>query len=235
MDTHYHSLLRMGEVDLGRITQSIHMRYAKYFNQSHQESGNLFQQRPGIKIILDDAYLLQIVPYIHQNAVDAGIVDRATEYRWHSDGRYRGTGAVYDWTSWKFPPGFNGENRRRVYQERMQESVDPGCWEGGKAFIGREETWESLDRRKRGRKGEVTRERRGRPTLESLAKEVAVEADMKVEELQAPGRERERSKIRQRAMVKMYEAGYGPTEIGRFFNRSKSAVTYAVKKSRGDF
>lgn len=60
MDTHYHSLIRMGEVDLGRIFQTVHMRYAQYFNQTHDEQGNLFHRRPGMKIVLNDDYLYSL-------------------------------------------------------------------------------------------------------------------------------------------------------------------------------
>lgn len=230
MDTHYHSLIRMGEVDLGRIFQTVHMRYAQYFNQTHDEQGNLFHRRPGMKIVLNDDYLLQLVPYIHQNPILAGMVDQPQDYPWHSDGRYRGTESVYDWTAWQFAPGFTGEDRVRVYRERMNETVNPEEWEGGEVYIGSEESWESLERRSEKRSDRKRGERRGRPSMESLAEEIAEKAGMTVEELQAPGRGRERSRVRQNAMVEMYREGYGPTEIGRFFNRSKSAVTYAVQK-----
>lgn len=235
MGTHYHVLIEMGEVDLGRITQTVHMRYAKYFNRSRDERGNLFQQRPGIKIILEDVYLLQVVPYIHRNPIEAGLVEDPRDYPWHSDGRYRGTESVYDWKAWKFPPGFSGGDRVKVYRERMNESSNPEEWEGSDVYIGSEASWESLERRSEERTGGTLRERRGRPPMEKLARSAASEAGMTVEELQAPGRSKDQSRVRQKAMVAMYEAGYGPTEIGRFFNRTKSAVTYAVKKARGDF
>lgn len=235
MDTHYHALMKMGEVDLGRITQTVHMRYAKYFNRSRDEHGNLFQQRPGIKIILEAPYLLQVIPYIHRNPLEAGLVEHPREYPWHSDGRYRGTETVYDWKTWEFPPGFSGEDRVQVYRERMNEPSNPDGWEGGEVYIGSEESWESLERRCEERSGEAVRERRGRRSMDELAEAAADEAGVTIEELKAPGRGKARSEARQNAMVMMYEAGYGPTEIGRYFNRTKSAVTYAVKKARGDF
>ena len=65
MTNHVHLLIRMGQTDLGKIFKAVHMKYAKYFNLKRKTKGHVFQGRPGMKIILDDSYLLQVVGYIH--------------------------------------------------------------------------------------------------------------------------------------------------------------------------
>jgi len=40
------------------------------------------------------------------------------------------------------------------------------------------------------------------------------------------------ARLRQRAMVEIYQGGYEPKEIGDFFGRNKGTVVHAVKKSQ---
>ena len=233
MDTHYHALIRMGPVDLDQALQSLHMTFAKEKNKAHGTRGQWFEDRPGADIVLNDTYLLQLVPYIHLNPVHAGIVSAASEYRWSSDGLYRtGSWEGPDLKSWGFPPNFLGKDRVRVYQQRLGEPVDP--WPEGEVYVGTTEEWENLERRQDERTGGKYQERRDRPTKEEIARACAKNHDTSVEAMKNSGRKEPALSARQEAMVKMYEAGYGPTEIGRFFNRSKGTVWHAVKTRNVD-
>ena len=228
LTNHYHLLARMGPVPFGRIFQTVHMKYARYFNSVHAGDGNLFKDRPGMKIVLDDSYLLQLVPYIHQNATEAGLSDNPEDYQWHSDRYYRSQSPNIDLRSWQFPSHFCGSDRTELYAELMGEEVSED-WEGGDNYIGSKSEWKSLSRREEGREGEAYRDTRGRRSKEQIANDVVRGTQWTVEDLKSPSRDRERSALRQEAMVKMYEEGYGQSEIGRFFNRSKGAVSYAIK------
>ncbi len=75
MDTHYHALVKMGSVRLDRALNSLHMSQAKHLNHERDRRGSVFEKHPGTDVILDDAYRLQLVPYIHNNPVEAGIVN----------------------------------------------------------------------------------------------------------------------------------------------------------------
>ncbi len=70
MDTHYHALVRMGPVSLDRALQGLHTAYAKYVNPRRNREGALFRREPGADIVLEDSYLLQLVPYLHFNPVE---------------------------------------------------------------------------------------------------------------------------------------------------------------------
>lgn len=232
MDTHCHALVQMGPVALDRALNGLHNGYTKHINALRNRSGTLFDARPGANIILNDQYLLQLVPYIHQNPVKASMVESASKYEWNTDALYRGTEPPreeIEFQSWKFPPHFQREDRARIYQQPMGETVEES--ENRNGYYGSETDWETLERRKEHRSG-PHRERRSRRTMEEIAGKLADEYGMNVDELKAPGRSQPETRIRQEAMVAMYEEGYGPTGIGDCFNRNKGTVVHAVKKLR---
>lgn len=227
MDTHYHALVRMGPVRLDRVLNGLHMSYTKRVNGPRGREGSLFRKHPGTDIVLDDSYLLQLVPYIHHNPVDAGIVEEPEAYEWHTDSLFR-TG---EWKhgpldSWEWPPHFEGGDRLRRYRERMGEKVDYP--EGGDGYVGEQEEWDDLEKRDESRSDRY-RNRRGRPTMEEIAGRFAEEDDTTVRKLKEPGRKQPYARLRHGAMCAMYREGYGPKEIGDFFRRSKSTVMYAVR------
>lgn len=228
MDTHYHALVQMGPVSLDRALNGLHMSYTKHVNDERNREGSLFRSRPGTDRILDDSYLLQVVPYIHNNPVEAGMVNRASDWPWSTDPMYRGEAwEGPDLDSFKYPPHFQGENRLSVYRERINGPVEEP--EGGEGYIGTREEWESIERRDESREDRF-RDRRGRDSMKQIARTVIEDLEMTVEDLKQPGRTQPEAKLRQRAMVRMYEEGYGPKEIGDYFNREKATVNYAVRK-----
>ena len=67
MSNHVHLLIETGEVALSRIMQGLQLKYTRYYNRKYKKVGHLFQGR--YKAILCDrqAYLLELVRYIHLN------------------------------------------------------------------------------------------------------------------------------------------------------------------------
>lgn len=230
LETHYHALVKMGSVRLDRALNSLHMSYAKRINDQRDRRGSVFEKHPGTDIVLDDSYLLQLVPYIHNNPVEAGMVEDPQDYGWHTDGLYRGEnwrGGHLD--CWEWPPHFEGSDRQRVYLERMEEtSKIPRSDEG---YVGNEDEWCQLDKRDEDRQDRY-RDRRGRRNMEEIARGVIEDRELSLDGLKEQGRSQPEARLRQQAMVEMYEAGYGPTKIGKFFQRDKGAVLYAVRKSK---
>ena len=230
MDTHYHALVRMGPVLLDRALNGLHMSYTKHVNAVRGREGPLFRDRPGCDIVLDDSYLLQLVPYIHNNPVEAGMVSSVSEYEWNTDGMYRNKGeSLIDWSCWQYPPYFQGEDHEQVYRQRLGEPWEDLDSEEG--YIGTKEEWEQLERRKPERCGHRV-ERRGRPSMREITSNVVESDDVDVEDLQKKGQGQPETRRRREAMVSMYEEGYGPKEIGDFFGRDKSTVNHAVRDLR---
>jgi putative transposase len=90
MPNHIHLLIEMGEVSLSKVLQRFHTWYTQYFNRRHDRVGHLFQGRYKAIICDKDAYLLELVRYIHLNPVRAGLVDSPEDYPWSSHRVYLG-------------------------------------------------------------------------------------------------------------------------------------------------
>lgn len=88
MDNHVHFLINEGADVIGRIMQRINISYAYYFNKKYNRIGHLFQDRFKSEGIENDAYLLSVVRYIHNNPVKAGMVKNIEEYKWSSYRNY---------------------------------------------------------------------------------------------------------------------------------------------------
>ena len=65
--------------------------YAVYFNHRHRGSGQLFQNRYKSILCQEDAYLTELVRYIHLNPFRAGLVKSLEELNKHP---YRGHGVL---------------------------------------------------------------------------------------------------------------------------------------------
>ncbi|MFP4686890.1 MAG: transposase, partial [bacterium] len=225
MVNHLHLLIRMGETNLGKIFKTVHMKYAKYFNNKRGTVGHVFQGRPGIKIILDDSYLLQVVGYIHLNPVEAEFVGQVEDFEW-SSWHWFLCGDNNDLASSCYPPGFENKRRGKIFTEMINNSTK---LPGDKNYWGTEEEWSQIDRRMEGREKGKIKEQRGRRKKEEIAREIINGKEITLKQLKSQSQNREITKFRTEAMGRMYEEGYGPTEIGRFFNRSKGAVNHAYR------
>lgn len=61
--------------------------YAIYFNKKYQRAGHVFENRFQSKNVENSYYILNLVRYIHQNPVKAGI-SKMEEYKWSSYSEY---------------------------------------------------------------------------------------------------------------------------------------------------
>ena len=87
MPNHIHLEIRDKNQKLSQIIHSMATSYANYFNKKYQRVGHLFQSRFQSKNVENSYYLLNLIRYIHQNPVKAGItqIDR---YPWSSYPEY---------------------------------------------------------------------------------------------------------------------------------------------------
>ena len=84
MKNHFHLSLKEGHENISNIMRRINTTYALYFNKKYQLAGHLFQNRFKSENVEDDAYLISLIRYIHQNPVKAGIVLSPEEFPWSS-------------------------------------------------------------------------------------------------------------------------------------------------------
>lgn len=230
MTNHSHLLLRMGETPLGNILRTAHSQYARDFNRRRGISGHLTQKRPNVRIILDDCYLRTVVGYIHCNPVAANIVNRVRDYDWSSWVWFLEPGKHWiQLESWSHPPGFKNSESSHRFLEVIQDK--PKEIPGGKKYIGNHQEWDQFrERRQTGRDAQRYSERRGRRSKLEILREISDKEEFSIQKLRGPGRERDVSGARQRAMAEMYQDGHPVNDIARFFNRTPGAVSQAHQK-----
>ena len=91
MPNHVHLAMQTGSVPVSRVVHDVHSRYALYFNRRYDRSGHLFQGRFQGLLVDRDAYLLEVVRYIHRNPVKARLAARPEDFAWSSHGAYLGS------------------------------------------------------------------------------------------------------------------------------------------------
>ena len=114
MTNHVHLAVQVAEIPLSRIIQNISFRYTRYFNKRKNRAGHLFQGRYKAILIDADSYLLELVRYIHNNPVRAGIVSTPDKYPWSSHNVYVANVAV-SWltTDWVLSQ-FDQQRKRAI-------------------------------------------------------------------------------------------------------------------------
>ena len=90
MRNHVHLLLAEGEEPLGETMRRLGSSYVPWYNDKYLRVGHLFQDRFLSEPVEDDAYFQAALRYIHQNPVQAKLVDACNGYPWSSYGAYAG-------------------------------------------------------------------------------------------------------------------------------------------------
>lgn len=88
MGNHVHLLMEAGKQPIAKPMQIIQQRYTQYFNKKYDKIGHIFHGRYKAIVCDRDAYLLELIRYIHLNPVRAGAVKDPSEYPWTSHNSY---------------------------------------------------------------------------------------------------------------------------------------------------
>lgn len=75
MPNHFHLLLHTGNVPISSVMRRLLTGYAGSFNRRYRRHGHLFQNRFKSILCQEDAYLMELVRYIHLNPVRAQLVE----------------------------------------------------------------------------------------------------------------------------------------------------------------
>lgn len=85
MTNHVHLLLQPGdETTVSVIMQRLSATYTRYFNKRYNRVGHIYQGRFHSSLVDKEAYLLEVVRYVHLNPVRAGMVHHPRDYLWTS-------------------------------------------------------------------------------------------------------------------------------------------------------
>ena len=90
MPTHVHLAMQVDQVPLAKIVQNLSFRYTRWFNRRAERLGHLFQGRYQAILVDAEAYLLELIRYIHLNPVRAGLVQDPAAYPWSGHSAYLG-------------------------------------------------------------------------------------------------------------------------------------------------
>lgn len=83
MPNHVHLEIKDENQKVSQIIHSIATSYANYFNKKYERKGHLFENRFKSKTVENAYYILNLVRYIHQNPLKAGI-SKMEQYKWSS-------------------------------------------------------------------------------------------------------------------------------------------------------
>lgn len=100
MSNHVHLVVVQGEAPLSRFFKSVHTGFASWVRahtRSTKALGAVFAARPRTVLVETEPYLLELVRYVHNNPVRAGLVHTARDSDWTSHGAYVGRSAVPAW------------------------------------------------------------------------------------------------------------------------------------------
>jgi len=131
LGNHAHFLFRSGPRGIANLMRRLLTGYVVSFNHRHRRSGHLFQNRYKSIVCQEDAYLKQIVVYIHLNPLRARIVtglDELAEYPYCGHAALLGQGSV-PWQDTGYVLGqFGGNTKigRLRYQDYVAKSAALG-------------------------------------------------------------------------------------------------------------
>jgi len=83
MPNHIHLEIKDKNQKLSQTMHSIETSYANYFNRKYERKGHVFENRFQSKNVENDFYRFNLVRYIHQNPLKAGI-SKMEQYQWSS-------------------------------------------------------------------------------------------------------------------------------------------------------
>ncbi len=239
LDNHIHLLLETGSHPLSKIMQGILQSHSQYYNRRYGTAGHLFQGRYTAILCEKDAYLLQLVRYIHLNPVRAGLVRDPAGYRWSSHNSYlaaesgdlidadlvlalfsqRRATAVAEYE--EFVSAAIGEGRREDYYRVTDQR-----------FLGSQEFVERLEREEGALEVE---ERSPRRTLDEIAQDVERLTGVRAEGLRGRGRSRvEREARLLFVRLSLEQSDAKRKEIARYLRRQATSVTYLSRQAQRD-
>ena len=231
MSNHVHLLIETGKVALSKIMQGLQLRYTGYYNRKYKKVGHLFQCR--YKAILCDrqAYLLELVRYLHLNPGRMRAPTDPGMYRWSSHGAYLGkSGLVKVEASMVLAALVTSVGQaRRAYLRFMAEGKGSGHRADyydvlDQRFLGERNFVEQIDERIR---AEAEIEMPGpRVKFGELLQLTAKAYGVNERDLVRPGRQRKWVKARAALVYLGREWGRASVkEIGRRLHRDPSIIS----------
>jgi hypothetical protein len=223
--------------------------YALYFNLRHQRSGHLFQNRYKSIVCEEEAYLLELVRYIHLNPLRAGLVpdlNALDHYPWSGHAVLMGKVSLKGQSPEEVLSRFSGREKeaRQHYRDFVADGIGQGNQEdlstARKKLLESEGDDGLYDPRILGTGAfvEGLRQRQGpasefpgRLPLSEIVTRVCRHFEVEPGELRL--KTRSASQVAARNLICCWAVrymSYSGAETGRYLNLSRSGVCVAVRR-----
>jgi len=209
-------------------------QYAKSTNKKINHSGHLFERRHRAILVQADAYLKELVRYIHLNPLRAGIIDDIADYQWSSHPAYltgnRPNWLTLDWVLSVFAE--TAAEARHQYASFMQTECQTAIRH--RLTHGADDDHRVLgDDGFRMSFGPEASLSATRQTLIGLTQEHCRKHGISAPELASSSRSRRLSRARAEIGLAAIDSGIATNaEIAGYFNRSQSGLSRAINRLR---
>jgi REP element-mobilizing transposase RayT len=227
MPNHVHLLLECSRTPLGKFMQGLQQSYTQYYNRTYKKVGHLFQGRYKAILCQKDAYLLELVRYIHLNPVRSKLASRSEQYRHSGEQAYRAatpTAIIDPRPVLKMIGGSAGY--RRFVQEGLGEGHKEEYYEvEDQRFLGKGEFGEQMRREYEEERPKKKRSMAG--VIAAMARALKVRAEV----LRLRGRARVVSGQRTMlAYVLVRRGEYSVKEVAEYFGRDATTISSLVSR-----
>lgn len=126
MPNHFHLVILRGERTLSELMRRLLTGYAVHFNRKYDRAGHLFQNRYKTIICEADAYLKELLPYVHLNPLRAKLVadiPGLAAYRWCGHGALIGARPP-DFLDREYALAYFGEKGRNAVSNYLEYLED---------------------------------------------------------------------------------------------------------------
>jgi len=166
MNNHYHLLLRAGVTPLSDLMRKLLSGYATAYNRRHDRVGYVYQNRYKSILCDENAYLLELVRYIHLNPIRAKIVESLPaldRYSWTGHAALMGNRQL-DWQQTGTVLSKFGQKEipaRRSYRQFIAQGLNQptGVDYGGGGLIRSYGGWQNIARARKEHEQKIGDER----------------------------------------------------------------------------
>ncbi len=231
MTNHVHLLFETGDRPLSRTMQTLQFTYGQYYNRRYDKTGHVFQGRYQAILCDREAYLLELVRYLHLNPARIRTPLNPWTYRWSSHAAYAGRSSSVQVSTASVLESFHRQvgPARQAYRRFMQDGLAHGHQDRfyetvDQRFLGDERFIEEADRRTAAMR-EVT-VRPTRVAFGTLLTAVATALAVTPRAILAPGRQR--ALVPARALLVFLARDWShltTRELGRRLQRDPSMIS----------
>jgi len=230
MTNHIHLLIQVGARPLANPMRDIAAGFARAMQRKCETTGHFFERRYHATLVDADAYLLELIRYIHLNPVRAGLAPDASNYRWTSHHVYIGA-RVEPWVTTEFVLGMFSQDRAHAvsaYRRFLASPADTSWAESMSSNGG--------DAMALGNGRVASREQNtsvipvGRQTLTELISEACDRFQLEPVRLVSPVRDAYLTKVRAWIAFQAVSRQVAPlAEVARVLGRDESTLRYAIR------